>query len=146
MTQKADVVPVSKDMIHDIYCIAEKCFSDPWSESLFESAFEHPDSCFFGVQVNDTLAGYIVVQKMGDVMSVDDIAVLPDFRRLGIAKQLIEKAHEKFSGYDFILEVRESNLAAVSLYIKLGYKQVGYRKRYYSNPVEGALLMTRYNK
>ena len=142
MTQKADVFPVSKDMIHDIYCIAEKCFSDPWSESLFESAFEHPDSCFLGVPVNDMLA----VQKMGDVMSVDDIAVLPDFRRLGIAKQLIEKAHEKFSEYDFILEVRESNLAAVSLYIKLGYKQVGYRKRYYSNPVEGALLMTRYNK
>lgn len=146
MTQKADVFPVSKDKIHDIYCIAEKCFSDPWSESLFESVFEHPDSCFMGVQVNDILAGYIIVQKMGDVMSVDDIAVLPDFRRCGIAQKLLEKAHEKFSGYDFILEVRESNMAAVSLYMKLGYEQVGFRKRYYSNPVEGALLMTRYKK
>lgn len=146
MMLKADIFSVSKDMICDIYSIAEKCFSDPWSESVFESAFAHPDSCFIGARVNGIIVGYIVVQKMGDVMSVDDIAVLPDFRRCGIAQKLLEKAHDKYSEYNFILEVRESNLSAVSLYRKLGYEQVGFRKRYYSNPIEGAVLMTRYKK
>ena len=40
-------------------------------------------------------------------------------------------------------EVRESNAAAIALYESAGYRQVGFRKRYYRDPEEGAVLMTR---
>ena len=91
----------------------------------------------------DTLAGYLILQRLGDEESVDDIAVAPEFRRQGIAQQLLETAHAQFPTCPFLLEVREHNTAALALYQKLGYQQVGFRKRYYTNPNEGAVLMTR---
>ena len=89
------------------------------------------------------LAGYLILQRLGDEESVDDIAVAPEFRRQGIAQQLLETAHAQFPACPFLLEVREHNTAALALYQKLGYQQVGFRKRYYTNPNEGAVLMTR---
>ncbi len=76
-------------------------------------------------------------------MNVDNIAVSPEYRRQGLARELLSFAHEKYEGIPFLLEVRESNAPAISLYSSLGYEQVGYRRRYYHNPDEGAVLMTR---
>ena len=43
----------------------------------------------------------------------------------------------------FFLEVRESNAGAISLYQKMGYKEIGKRKRFYERPVEDALVMSK---
>ena len=87
------------------------------------------------------LTGYLVLQQLGAEQSVDDLAVSPTWRGQQIATQLLEAAHQTFQNCDFILEVRESNQAARNLYQKLGYLQDGYRKRYYQNPPEAAVLM-----
>ncbi len=76
-------------------------------------------------------------------MNLDDIAVVPAFRRQGIGRQLLDWAHRQFPENEFWLEVRESNAAAIALYESAGYRQVGFRKRYYRDPEEGAVLMTR---
>ena len=74
---------------------------------------------------------------------VTNIATLPAYRRQGIAKALIKTAMQ--NEMEFItLEVRESNIPAFRLYEKLGFSEVGRRPNYYSNPVEDAILMTRY--
>lgn len=52
-------------------------------------------------------------------------------------------ARGRFPESEFWLEVRESNAAAIALYESAGYRQVGFRKRYYHDPEEGAVLMTR---
>ena len=76
-------------------------------------------------------------------MNLDDIAVAPAFRRQGIGRQLLDWAHRQFPENEFWLEVRESNAAAIALYESAGYRQVGFRKRSYRDPEEGAVLMTR---
>ena len=134
MMQKVKILPFSQEQLPAAAALAQRCFPDPWSLALFEAAFSQPDTTLFAAMAGDTLAGYLILQRLGDEESVDDIAVAPEFRRQGIAQQLLETAHAQFPACPFLLEVREQ---------KLGYQQVGFRKRYYTNPNEGAVLMTR---
>jgi len=67
-----------------------------------------------------------------------------DVRRLGIGEQVLRQVIEqvKFKGARWItLEVRPSNAAALKLYKKLGFKMMGIRKGYYSNPPEDAFVL-----
>jgi ribosomal-protein-alanine N-acetyltransferase len=68
-----------------------------------------------------------------------NVAVLPSYRRLGIASALLheELAHDAV----FFLEVRESNEAARELYRRLGFLEIGRRKNYYQLPSETAIVM-----
>ncbi len=144
MMQRVNIVPAAIEDMKRLSRIAAVCFPDPWSEKLFTEAF-HSSYTEITLAKTDSgeIAGYLVLSDAGDEKSVDDIAVSPEYRRMGIARQLLESAHGKYAGCNFILEVRESNAPAIALYASLGYKQVGFRKRYYRNPDEGAVLMTR---
>ena len=91
--------------------------------------------------------GYAGLQVVLDEGCITKIAVLPAFRRQKIAARLLQvffdfaKAHE----LRFItLEVRASNDAAIALYQKFGFAEVGCRKNYYEKPKEDALIMTKY--
>jgi ribosomal protein S18 acetylase RimI-like enzyme len=68
-----------------------------------------------------------------------NIAVGPEFRRQGVARCLLVK--ELSRGGIHFLEVRESNLAARTLYERQGFETVGRRKAYYESPREAAILM-----
>ncbi|MBQ8686984.1 MAG: ribosomal protein S18-alanine N-acetyltransferase [Ruminococcus sp.] len=144
MMQRVNIVSAAIEDMKKLSEIAAVCFPDPWSEKLFTEAFASPHTeITLAKTASGDIAGYLVLSDAGDEKSVDDIAVLPECRRMGIARQLLESAHGKYAGQSFILEVRESNAPAIVLYESLGYCQVGYRKRYYRNPDEGAVLMTR---
>ena len=78
-----------------------------------------------------------------------NLCVHPDFRRRGIARQLMDallKGAENAQLAFVTLEVRESNVPAISLYKSLSFEEVGLRKNYYQNPTEHALLLTRFYK
>lgn len=147
MMQKIDtltIVPVCKEDVPILAAIAAASFPDPWSESLFAQTLEHPDShCLKAILPDGTITGYLILQRLGDEISVDDIATAPEFRRCGIARQLLQNAVQQFPDCNFLLEVREHNVPALALYQHFGFVQVGFRKRYYHNPEEGAVLMTR---
>ncbi|MDE6019693.1 MAG: ribosomal protein S18-alanine N-acetyltransferase [Ruminococcus sp.] len=148
MMPKADnsiiIAPAALTDMKRIAEIAELSFSDPWSERLFTDAFENIYTRIF-LAKNDSgdITGYIVLSKTGDDINVDDIAVASKHRRMGIGKCLLEWSLHEYPEKDFLLEVRESNCPAIALYESMGFKQVGFRKRYYRNPDEGAVLMTR---
>jgi [ribosomal protein S18]-alanine N-acetyltransferase len=68
------------------------------------------------------------------------LAVDPAYRRRGIARGLVENELARGAG-EWLLEVRESNVAAIALYESIGFKQVGRRREYYPDPVESAIVM-----
>ncbi len=88
------------------------------------------------------LTGFIEAQIIADEIHLYDVAVAPKFRRQGIAQALIEELTLQPCSA-ILLEVRESNQAALQLYKKCGFAVDGIRKNYYSSPVENAVLMSR---
>ncbi|MCZ8343631.1 MAG: GNAT family N-acetyltransferase [Leptospira sp.] len=68
------------------------------------------------------------------------IATLPEFRKKGYGKMLMEEIFRIFPGKDFFLEVNESNQAAQNLYLAVGFKELEKRKNYYPDG-SSALLM-----
>ena len=126
----------------EILKIENACFSSPWSEGSIRDALGNPCSSFYLAYANGALAGYMGLQIFSGEGYVTNIATLPEYRRNGIAKALINKALD--NEMEFItLEVRESNAPAISLYNSFGFKKVGVRPNYYSNPTENAILMTK---
>ncbi len=130
--------------LDQIMVIEEICFSaDKWQKEDFTYRFE--DSRFVNL-VDDrdgVVAGYITAFSVLDEMSIDSVAVNPEYRRQGIAKALIAKAAARKRPSALLLEVRESNAPAIALYSSLGFERVGLRKNYYQLPVENAILMTK---
>lgn len=91
---------------------------------------------------SDKATGFIEAQMIADEIHLYDVAVDPKFRRQGIAQALIEELTLQ-PCTAILLEVRESNQAALQLYQKCGFAVDGSRKNYYSSPVENAVLMSR---
>ncbi|MGI8744129.1 MAG: GNAT family N-acetyltransferase [Bryobacteraceae bacterium] len=91
--------------------------------------------------VDGRIAAFLVSRELADrEREILNIAVHPEFRRLGLAKKLIRSEIERYPG-DHFLEVRESNIPAKLLYQKLGFQQVGVRPQYYENPTEPGIVM-----
>ncbi len=133
---------LSKKYIDDIYNIECACFSHPWSKADLEAQLSLDTSHFLVAVCGEKAVGYMGLQIFSGEGYVTNVAVLPDFRRQGIAEMLIEKQLE--NDMNFIsLEVRKSNLPAISLYKKLGFETVGIRPHFYTSPDEDAVIMTK---
>ena len=122
-------------------------FPNPWQESTFRGEIQHRPISFPLVVVHQTLGrviGYIIFWVIGEDVQINNIAVHPDFRRMGIGEWILRQviAEVKFRGARLItLEVRPSNTPALALYKKLGFKMMGIRKGYYSFPPEDAIVL-----
>jgi ribosomal-protein-alanine N-acetyltransferase len=88
-----------------------------------------------------TVAGFLVWRHLAeDECEVLNLAVGPEFRRQGIARELLTRLL-RLPGLEVYLEVRESNLVARTLYKSMGFQEVSRRERYYENPSESAIVM-----
>jgi len=126
--------------------IEKECFSSPWSENCIRSETVNPNARFFVALSEDKVVGYAGMHTVCGECYIANVAVSEAYRRLGIASALLGRLEETARSEDceFItLEVRKSNLNAIGLYSRLGYKQVGVRKNFYSKPTEDAVLMTK---
>lgn len=93
-----------------------------------------------------TVLGFLVARQLAPEWELENIVVLPGARRRGVGKRLLEALFEearKTHSPSLFLEVRESNLAARSLYRSLGFRETGRRKSYYTSPLEDAVLCAR---
>lgn len=139
------IIPLEHRHINDIARLEKVCFSTPWTTDSIVDAFAHGTN-FFVAENNSTVLGYAGLSAILDEGYVTNIAVFPEFRNRGVATALINKlfSFAKENRLSFIsLEVRPSNLEAVTLYEKLGFKQEGRRKNFYENPKEDALILTK---
>lgn len=141
----AEIKPMSAEHVFDIAEIEKLCFSAPWTEKGIAEELDNESAHFLVAQSGKNVLGYIGVHEVCGEAYIDNIAVRPDYRRLGIGEKLLKTAQENAFGRkcEFItLEVRRSNEKAISLYKKLGYQTAGERKNFYTNPAEDAVIMT----
>lgn len=141
------MIEIRKMEACDVSQIAELekiCFQDPWSEKSIASELNNRLSCWLVATDTSRVVGYVGSQTVLDGSDMMNIAVDPEFRRMGIAEKLICELVALLQTRNsrcLILEVRASNLPAITLYEKLGFTEIGCRRNYYRNPREDALIM-----
>lgn len=138
---------MTSGQLEDVYIIETECFSHPWSKQSLEEELNNETSLFLVAKEENEVIGYIGMSIVIDEGYIFNVAVRESYRNKGVATALINElvTYGKKNNFSFItLEVRESNLPAISLYSKFGFIKAGERKDYYSNPKENAILMTKY--
>ncbi|MGE5689804.1 MAG: ribosomal protein S18-alanine N-acetyltransferase [Pseudomonadota bacterium] len=131
-----------------IETIERASYPTPWSRSMFAGELAKPSSICLGAYdpETDELTGYLIISRYVDAWHVMNIAVSPDHRRKGIATALLERLLELTGGdgrRGYTLEVRVSNVGAIKLYERMGFRGRGIRRGYYTDNREDALIMWR---
>ena len=138
------IIAMTAEHVAQVAVLEAICFHDPWSEKSVASELTNPLSLWLVAMDGDRLAGYVGSQSVLGETDMMNIAVHPDYRRRGIAEQLVVRLVEELKArgnHCLMLEVRASNEPAKALYEKLGFRQVGLRKNYYRNPREDACIL-----
>ena len=125
--------------------IERLAFPAPWTLAYFQRELTLPFSRILVALPADSqvIAGFLCRWLIADESHILNIAVHPDFRRLGIGTVLISEAitEARSTGADLVtLEVRRSNLAARQLYRKFEFAERRLRRHYYG-PGEDAIIM-----
>ncbi|UCD84641.1 MAG: ribosomal protein S18-alanine N-acetyltransferase [Deltaproteobacteria bacterium] len=139
----------AKDL-DEVMQIERRCFSNPWSRAFFSQQQRSRSFENFLARREDgskrMILGYICLLPVRRKVHILNIAVHPEFRRKRIATRLINFSldHCLARGIrEAVLEVRRSNRQAQEMYKKLGFKEVGIEKAYYSDNQEDAIKMHR---
>ena len=124
--------------------IERLAYPTPWSRSMFAGELTKPASICLGAFAAGELVGYLIVSRYVDAWHVMNIAVEPERRARGIATALLERLFEITAAdvrRGYTLEVRVSNEDAIRLYSRLGFESRGFRRGYYTDNREDALIM-----
>ncbi len=125
-----------------VISIERRSFPTPWSLAMFVLELSKPSGICLAAEGARGLAGYLVCARYDDLWHLMNVAVDPDYRRRGIAREMIERLFEEAgAGSRFTLEVRASNAGAIEMYERFGFRHAGRRRRYYHDNGEDALIM-----
>lgn len=130
--------------LDEILEVEMSCFKTPWTRHMFEDELYNSNAYYFVVNVNEKIVGYVGFWKIIDEAHITNVAIHEDYRRLGYGRALITAMLNKVKELKIIavtLEVRVSNLDAISLYESFGFVSSGVRRGYYSDNNEDALIM-----
>jgi len=130
--------------VEDILLVERLSFADPWSREAYRRELsENNLAHYYGCFTHRRLLGFGGFWQILTEGHIANVAVHPDFRGQGLGQLLVAHmmaACLSLGGTAMTLEVRESNLAAQTLYRKFGFKSAGARPHYYNNG-ENALIM-----
>ncbi|MEX0767507.1 MAG: ribosomal protein S18-alanine N-acetyltransferase [Microthrixaceae bacterium] len=139
------VSPMRRRHLRGVLAIEQQASSHPWSIGLFLGELRMPTSRCYNVALDrHVVVGLSGLMYTGEEGHITNIAVHPDYLRLGIASEmLVETMKQAVSrGVTAVtLEVRASNTAAHKLYQRFGFAPGGVRRNYYADPREDALIM-----
>ncbi len=145
---KIRIRPLSQEDISQLVAIELQSYAAPWSEAAFRSELYFRGYNHARVALSEDtgeIVGYCFFWILeGDEVHINNIAVHPNYRRRGIAQQLMEeciKLGRKYNTHSLTLEVRKSNRPARAFYKKMGFVEKGCRLRFYTEPVEDAMIL-----
>lgn len=123
------------------------CMPVPWSRQSFWEEASHTDAYYLiarDVDRDNLIVAYAGCWVLANEGHITNVAVDPDYQGQGLGRRLMNEltSRVKALGVDSMtLEVRPSNTVAINLYTSLGFRSVGQRPKYYTNPVEAAEIM-----
>jgi ribosomal-protein-alanine N-acetyltransferase len=146
LTARVVVDAMRLEDVPAVHEIERLSFRTPWPAHAFEQELRgNRLARYLAARAGDTVVGFAGVWLMVDDAHVTTFSVHPDWRRLGIGRQLLLNLAElsgTIGARRMTLEVRPSNLAAQALYRAFGFEIAGRRPHYYTDDGEDALIMT----
>lgn len=130
-----------------VLSIENEVYPFPWPRQTFVSSMGEGYECWVAYDSHDRMVGYFVLMKVVDEAHLLTIAVSGKLHGYGIGRKLmahlIDMAREKMNVASLLLEVRPSNLRALDLYERYGFREIGRRKNYYQASLtrEDAIVM-----
>ena len=153
-SSRVHIEPATLQDCDQILRIEQDSFSAPWTRKMFDAELDgNPFSHLYVARsVHEGCAGVERVEVVGyvcfwvvfDELRFMTLAVERSARRRGIARELVQHAMafgRERGAVRAVLEVRASNEAARCLYEQAGFRQLATRAKYYTNPIEDAILM-----
>lgn len=138
----------SPEDIDGILAVEDASFTNPWTRDMYLGELQHRGVAVL-LGVRDTtgrIVAFCSCWHVADELHVNNLAVLPEWRRRGIASAILSRVvaeGEARGASQLLLEVRRSNHAARELYQRFGFTVFATRRQYYSQPPEDALVLRR---
>jgi [ribosomal protein S18]-alanine N-acetyltransferase len=136
---------MTEEDIDQVLVIEHKSFTLPWSRDAFINELtKNQFAVYLVLEADDAVIGYCGAWIVVDEAHVTNIAVLPEYRGRKLGEALMKKmmeAAKELGAVTMTLEARVTNIAAQSLYRKLGFQNGGIRKNYYTDNQEDAIVM-----
>ncbi len=145
---KPEIEDLTEESLIAVSRLERVCFSDPWSPAAFRAELRHKGSGGYPrvLKRGDEVLAYMIAWFVADEAHLADLAVAPGHRRSGHARRLLddlERESRQRGARTIWLEVRASNVAAIRLYERHGFRPAGIRKNYYTRDREDAVVMSR---
>ena len=132
--------------VEQILELEQKSFSFPHKKEQLEHEIHDSNYLLLTASEQKNVLGYIGLMHIADEGYITNVVVCSEYRRRGIADSLLDEIdrYAKDMKLSFIsLEVRESNISAIQLYLKNGYKKEAVLPMYYQKPKENGIIMTK---
>ncbi|MCO7128009.1 ribosomal protein S18-alanine N-acetyltransferase [Sporolactobacillus shoreicorticis] len=143
--KSVNIRPMTAEDIDQVMVVEYSAFDVPWSRQAFENEITgNHFASYFVAELDGRIIGYCGVWVIVDEAHITNLAVLEGYRGFKVGESLLRQVmlHAvSQQARSMSLEVRVSNKIAQNLYRKLGFKNGGIRKNYYSNNGEDALVM-----
>jgi [ribosomal protein S18]-alanine N-acetyltransferase len=120
------------------------CFPDPWTRDGLLELVQASQAIARVVEADGPVVGYVLARWVADSAEILNLAVAPEARRLGLARQMLDDVLAALASRgvrEVYLEVRQSNAPARRLYETRGFRVAGMRRAYYRHPIEDALVL-----
>ena len=134
--------------LEDVLAIEEASFTNPWTREMYLAELENEgvSYCHLARSVDRRIVGFCSFWRVVDELHINNLAVLPEDRRAGVATALLHYVlgeGARLGAVRATLEVRRSNEPARILYERFGFAVAGIRRAYYTKPVEDAIVLWR---
>jgi ribosomal-protein-alanine N-acetyltransferase len=144
---EVQIRPMMEIDLPEVALIEQHSYAFPWSENIFRDCLRVGYTCR-ALDLDGRIIGYGVMSLGAGEAHILNVCMADEYRNLGFGRRLLEHLLERAvaSGVaEAFLEVRPSNLAAIRLYQRLGFEQIGIRRGYYQAPDgrEDAIVLKR---
>jgi ribosomal-protein-alanine N-acetyltransferase len=134
--------------LDDVLAIETASFTNPWTREMYLAELENVgvSYCYLARSPDRQAVGFCSFWRVVDELHINNLAVLPERRRAGVATALLDyvfREGARLGAGRATLEVRRSNDPARILYERFGFSVAGTRRAYYTKPVEDAIVLWR---
>ena len=143
--EKLEIRRLAYADLPQVIAIERRAFPTPWSLAMFVLELSKPSGICLAALRGGRVVGYLVCSRYDTVWHLMNVAVDDRLLRQRIATALIERLFEAADGpgAQYTLEVRTSNIGAIRLYERFGFRAAGHRRGYYHDNREDAVIMWR---